>query len=169
MGFCCLRYYISFVSAFLSFTWRRNMKKDSVSCIICDRQILRLATCTCICVRNRWIEWLKLKICNPSFGWRTQQYVVMCEHSGSVNVWLIQVIMTVIPDIINIWLFTICHNTQITPTSSCKENSVYCAVISILCLCVVSPWNCKLTKNRETGCWYCMTLDINCGSSALVL
>ena len=27
------------LSSFLSFTWSRNMKKDSVSCIICERKL----------------------------------------------------------------------------------------------------------------------------------
>ena len=39
-GVFCLRNCTCYVSLFLSFTWNRKMK-DSVSCIICNRQILR--------------------------------------------------------------------------------------------------------------------------------
>jgi hypothetical protein len=38
--FCSLRHWTCFISSLLSFTWSRNMKKDSVSCIIWNRQIL---------------------------------------------------------------------------------------------------------------------------------
>jgi len=92
----------------------------------------------------------------------------MCEHSGLIIVWLIRVIVAVVPDIIDFRLCTVSHNTLITLTSSCKESSVYCAVISILYFCVVSSRICKLTKHRETGFWYCMTLNINCGSCSSV-
>jgi len=40
MLLCFLRYCTCFLFSFLPFTWSRNMKKESVSCIICDRQIL---------------------------------------------------------------------------------------------------------------------------------
>jgi hypothetical protein len=40
MVFCCLLHWTCFVSSFLFFTWSRNMKKDSDSCIICKRKIL---------------------------------------------------------------------------------------------------------------------------------
>ena len=56
---------------------------------------------------------------------------------------------------------TISHNTLITLSSSIKGSSVYCAAISVLCWCVVSPRICKLTINRGTGCWYITTLNFS--------
>jgi len=47
IAFCCLLQCSCFVSIFLCFTWSRNMKKDRVSCIICNRQIFSLATFRC--------------------------------------------------------------------------------------------------------------------------
>ena len=39
LAFCSLLQWPSSVASLLFLTWNRNMKKDSVSCIICNRQI----------------------------------------------------------------------------------------------------------------------------------
>ena len=46
---CCY-----FVSSFLSFTWRRNMKKDSVSCIICKKKEWSCSLLHVRAYKNSW-------------------------------------------------------------------------------------------------------------------
>jgi hypothetical protein len=60
-------------------------------------------------------------------------------------------VQIIIPAFIEILLCTIFHNTLITLSSSSKESFAYCAVIFVLCLCMVSPRICKLKKSSKTG------------------
>jgi len=72
-SFYFLSYWPSFISTFLSLTWSRNMKKDSVSCIICNRQTILL-----LCV-NLFVYKIKIVTSGPlsqehgassGYGWR---------------------------------------------------------------------------------------------------
>lgn len=59
------------------------------------------------------------------------------------------------PDNIEIRSLTISHITLITLNLSCEECCVYCAVIFILCLCVVSP---RIYKFTEVVIWFLILL-----------
>jgi hypothetical protein len=102
---------------------------------------------------------MKLNLYNPEFSLRNP---VVCRY-----VWIAIVsnfvygmatlcnygchLHRVIRDNIDIRSLTSSHNTLITLTSLCKESCVYCAVIFILLLCVVSRRICKFTECHHLG------------------
>jgi len=77
-------HWTSFVAIFLSFTCIRNMKNDSVSCIICNRQSRSLATCKNMYLRNQEFIKIQRNVWNIVFSERSEIYrnawVICCSN-----------------------------------------------------------------------------------------
>jgi hypothetical protein len=90
LAFGSLLQWSSFVATFLSFTWRRNMKKDSVSCIICDRTIHTIISDLKMCVFNQEFRKKFIEMCEILCFQRDQKFMVIPESFAATTLWFFQ-------------------------------------------------------------------------------
>jgi len=107
---CSLLHWSSFVVIFLSFTCSRNMKNDSVSFIICNRQTISLATYKCMILRNQEFIRIQRNVWKLVFSKRLETYR---------NAWIICCINDEM-----IWRFcSIFYNSFTSRSTRCCRNS----------------------------------------------